>query len=772
MDNLDKDLVAAYEKARIIAAENGNSEVLVEHLFLPLLQCKSVKECIEACGGRVEDLEKGLKDYLKEVEGENKGISPDDLQPSRILQTVFQRVSLWFNANSHAGPILPTDVLKSVTAQKDENGETCWAKMLMDEMGIRRFDVTNWISNGQPKKETQPRELAPAGDVSVNHTTRGDDKSPLNKFGENLVQKAAQGKIDPLIGRDQEVQRSIQILSRRRKNNPIFVGDSGVGKSALAEGLALRIHEGDVPPSLKDKQIISLAMSALVAGCRFRGDFEERMQEIVDEVKSRPEVIVFFDEIHTMVSTGAGGSGAMDAGNILKPALERGEFRCIGATTFKEYRKHFEKEDALARRFQKVDVPEPSIDETKSILKGLRSKFEDHHNVSVSDDIIELVVSLAKRYLANRKFPDKAVDILDEAGAIYSSGIKAGDGEGRPALTSEDIEQTVSFMANVPITSNGGSEAEFYQNFEGNLKASIFGQGSAVKALVKAIKVAKAELNEENKPLGSFLFVGPTGVGKTELTKEASSQLGTELVRFDMSEYMEKQSVAKLIGAPPGYVGYDSGGLLTEAVQKNPYCVLLLDEIEKAHPDIFNVLLQVMDEGHLTDSQGRPVSFKNVLVIMTSNAGATDMAKPAIGFKPEGDETPRENEALNDTFAPEFRNRLDAVVNFVPLKRADMSMIIEKQMALLEVRLANKNVLIDLDKEAMEWLCDKGYDRAMGARPLKRVIKKHIMEPLAEEILHGALLEGGTAYFSLPKGSDELSMRLETSVKQIEDMSA
>jgi ATP-dependent Clp protease ATP-binding subunit ClpA len=754
----DADLLKSIKASKRTAFENGNSEIYIEHLLINIANLAQCTELFEACGVTVEDVLTNTRGYLDEIKDIDASPDFDKIIMSNICTTIYNRAVLTVSAQSTSRKVGAQNIISSIMAEKNN----CWAYDMLSSLGLKRFNVVNWVSNGQSKKDIDKKEPAPALDYDL-ISSKEDSKSPLEKFGFNLIEHAAAGKIDPLIGRGKEIQRAIQVLSRRRKNNPVFVGDSGVGKSALVEGLATSIHNGSVPEKLKKVQIYSISMSDLVAGCRFRGDFEERMKELVAEVKSRPEVIIFFDEIHTMINAGTGGSGSMDAANILKPALERGEFRCIGATTFQEYRKHFVKDPALSRRFQEVEVDEPSESDTKQIMLGSRDNYVNYHDVEISEEVIDHAIDLSKRYLANRKFPDKVFDILDECGSLYSSGINNNaDGTGKNRVTKGDVEAVVSYMSKVPVTDPKDKSANSIKNLERDLRSLIFGQDEAIKSTVRAVKIAKAGLRDEEKPLGSLMFSGPTGVGKTELTKQLSKKLDLELLRFDMSEYQEKHAVARLIGAPPGYVGYGEGGMLTEAVSKKPHCIVLLDEIEKAHPDIYNAFLQVMDYGYLTDGQGRKINFRNVILIMTTNAGASDMAKQSIGFISSGEgASDKENIVLNDTFSPEFRNRLDSVVNFSALEPENMINVVEKEILLLELRLNVQGIFLELDTTARDWLAVKGYDRAMGARPLTRAIKDHVYVPLSEEILGGKLEEGGIAYGTVDNDEDSLVFQFE-----------
>ncbi|MEM6640309.1 MAG: AAA family ATPase, partial [Pseudomonadota bacterium] len=579
------------------------------------------------------------------------------------------------------------------------------------------------------------------------------EAGPLEQYATNLNERAAQGKIDPLIGRDAEIERTIEILCRRRKNNPLYVGDAGVGKTALAEGLARKIFEGDVPEVLRSSTIYSLDMGTLIAGTKYRGDFEKRLKGLLAELRKQDGAILFIDEIHTVIGAGAASGGVMDASNLIKPVLSSGELRCIGSTTFQEYRGIFEKDHALARRFRKVEVVEPSIDETVEILLGLRERFEQHHGVTYSDDALRAAAELSARHINDRQLPDKAIDVIDEAGANVRLRPET---EVRDHVSVDDIETVVAKIARIPPKSVSTSDRDVLRNLERDLKLVIFGQDQAVESLGSAIKMARSGLRDETKPVGAFLFAGPTGVGKTEVTRQLAMIMGIELVRFDMSEYMERHTVSRLIGAPPGYVGYDQGGLLTEAVTKNPHCVLLLDEVEKAHPEVFNLLLQVMDHGTLTDNNGRKADFRNVILVMTTNAGAQEMSRRSIGFTNQ-DHSSDGMEVLRKSFTPEFRNRLDGIIQFGPLEKSTIVRVVDKLIVELEATLENKGVSFILDDAARAWIADNGYDPLMGARPMARLIQEHIKRPLAEEMLFGELVEGGTAMVTVEE--DKLSIQ-------------
>ena len=622
---------------------------------------------------------------------------------------------------------------------------------------MTRYDAVNFIAHGVAKDPSmnEPREVTGSEEFNDQDEEISDaDETALAKYCVDLNHQASEGNIDPLIGRSHEVERCIQILCRRRKNNPILVGDPGVGKTAIAEGLAVKIISGETPEILSETTIYSLDMGSLLAGTKYRGDFEERLKSVMTELEDHQDAVLFIDEIHTVIGAGATSGGAMDASNLLKPALQGGKLRCMGSTTYKEYRQHFEKDRALARRFQKIDVIEPNIEDTINILKGLKSRFEQHHDVKYSMDAIKTAVELSSRYIHDRKLPDKAIDVIDEAGASQRLVVAS---KRRKSLGVKEIEDVIAKLARIPAKNISRDDAELLRELDASLKRVVFGQDPAIDALASAIKLARAGLREPEKPIGNYLFAGPTGVGKTEVAKQLADTLGVELIRFDMSEYMEKHAISRLIGAPPGYVGFDQGGLLTDGVDQNPHCVLLLDEIEKAHPDVFNILLQVMDHGKLTDHNGRSTDFRNVILIMTSNAGATEQAKEAIGFgrdRREGEDTA----AIERTFSPEFRNRLDATISFAPLSKEVIIKVVDKFVLQLEAQLMDRNVTFELSSEAASWLADKGYDDKMGARPLARVIQEHLKKPLAEELLFGKLSKGGLVKVHLK--DDKLDLEL------------
>ena len=666
---------------------------------------------------------------------------------------MIQRAAIHVQSSGRT-EVTGANVLVAIFAERESN-----AAYFLQEQDMTRYDAVNFIAHGVAKDpafgESRPVSGAPDAEEEPQGVTEGEQKdSALAKYCVDLNAKSRDGEIDPLIGRDAEVERCIQVLCRRRKNNPLLVGDPGVGKTAIAEGLARKIVAGETPEILSKTTIYSLDMGALLAGTRYRGDFEERLKAVVSELEDHPDAVLFIDEIHTVIGAGATSGGAMDASNLLKPALQGGKLRTMGSTTYKEFRQHFEKDRALSRRFQKIDVNEPSVEDTVKILRGLKPYFEEHHSVKYTADAIKTAVELSARYINDRKLPDKAIDVIDEAGAAQHLVAAA---KRRKTIGVKEIEAVVAKIARIPPKNVTKDDAEVLKDLEASLKRVVFGQDKAIEALSSAIKLARAGLREPEKPIGNYLFAGPTGVGKTEVAKQLADTLGVELLRFDMSEYMEKHAVSRLIGAPPGYVGFDQGGMLTDGVDQHPHCVLLLDEMEKAHPDVYNILLQVMDHGELTDHNGRTVNFRNVVLIMTSNAGAQEQAQAAIGFgrdRREGEDTA----AIERTFTPEFRNRLDAVISFAPLPKDVILQVVEKFVLQLEAQLMDRNVSIELTDPAAVWLADKGYDDKMGARPLGRVIQEHIKKPLAEELLFGKLAKGGVVRVGVKDGALDLKI--------------
>ena len=733
------------------AAERAHEYATLEHLLLALIEDEDAAQVMEACGVELPELTGVVKQYLDQEYQSLKTSEKADPSPTAGFQRVIQRAILHVQS-SGKDTVTGANVLVALFSERDS-----YAVYFLQQQDMSRLDAVSYISHGIGKTGKQVEQRPAKGDEDPKAEERAEQgsknkkDSALDQFTVNLNTKALAGKVDPLIGRGPEVDRTIQILCRRSKNNPLYVGDPGVGKTAIAEGLARKIVEGDVPEVLAEAVIYSLDMGALLAGTRYRGDFEERLKQVVSELEKMPEAILFIDEIHTVIGAGATSGGAMDASNLLKPALSSGAIRCVGSTTYKEFRNHFEKDRALLRRFQKIDVNEPTVEDTIKILRGLRSAFEEHHQVKYTPDAIKTAVELSARYINDRKLPDKAIDVIDEVGAMQ---MLVPPSRRKKKITSREIEAVIATMARIPPKSVSKDDKKALENLERDLKHVVFGQDSAVHRLSTAMKLSRAGLRDPDKPIGSFLFSGPTGVGKTEVARQLASIMGIELKRFDMSEYMERHSVSRLIGAPPGYVGYDQGGLLTDAVDQNPHSVLLLDEIEKAHPDLFNILLQVMDNGRLTDHHGKTVDFRNVVLIMTTNAGAADMARNGIGF---GDISKADagDEAVKKMFSPEFRNRLDAIVPFAYLGKEIVSRVVDKFILQLELQLADQNVHIQFDGDARGWLAERGYDRLYGARPMSRVIQEKVKQPLAEELLFGKLSAGGEVHVSTKTGEDD-----------------
>ncbi|WP_338446779.1 ATP-dependent Clp protease ATP-binding subunit ClpA [Pelagerythrobacter marensis] len=739
--NLEKTLHAALENA----GERRHEYATLEHLLLALVDDEDAAQVMAACGVDLDELGEAVRQYLDQEYQSLKTEDDGDPQPTAGFQRVIQRAILHVQS-SGKDTVTGANVLVALFSERDS-----YAVYFLQQQDMSRLDAVSFISHGIGKGGKQLESRSPQGADEAGKTDeKADNKkeTALDQFTVNLNAKAQAGKVDPLIGRGPEVDRTIQILCRRSKNNPLYVGDPGVGKTAIAEGLARKIIEGEVPEVLTDAVIYSLDMGALLAGTRYRGDFEERLKQVVSELEGMPDAILFIDEIHTVIGAGATSGGAMDASNLLKPALSSGAIRCIGSTTYKEFRNHFEKDRALLRRFQKIDVNEPTIEDTIKILRGLRTAFETHHNVKYTPDALKTAVELSARYINDRKLPDKAIDVIDEVGAMQ---MLVPPSRRKKKITAREIEAVIATMARIPPKTVSSDDKKALENLERDLKHVVFGQDEAIERLSTAMKLSRAGLRDPDKPIGSFLFTGPTGVGKTEVARQLASVMGIELKRFDMSEYMERHSVSRLIGAPPGYVGYDQGGLLTDAVDQNPHCVLLLDEIEKAHPDLFNILLQVMDNGRLTDHHGKTVDFRNVVLIMTTNAGAADMARQGIGFGDVSKEDAGE-EAVKKMFTPEFRNRLDAIVPFGYLGKGTVARVVDKFILQLELQLAEQNVHIQFDKDAREWLANKGYDRLYGARPMGRLIQEKIKQPLAEELLFGKLADGGEVHVSVKGG--------------------
>jgi ATP-dependent Clp protease ATP-binding subunit ClpA len=734
MPSFARELEQTLHNALAEASGRRHEYATLEHLLLALIEDVHAGRVMEACGVNTGELRDAVRHYL-DTELESLKVSADtDPSPTSGFQRVVQRAILHVQSSGR-DEVTGANVLVALFSERES-----YAVYFLQQQDMSRLDAVTYISHGVGKGEAvaQPTETK-SGEEVKQEEGKKKPESALKQFTVNLNEKAEDGRVDPLIGRGPEVDRTVQILCRRSKNNPLYVGDPGVGKTAIAEGLARKIVEGDVPDVLKPAVIYSLDMGALLAGTRYRGDFEERLKAVVNELEKLPHAILFIDEIHTVIGAGATSGGAMDASNLLKPALSNGAIRCIGSTTYKEFRNHFEKDRALLRRFQKIDINEPTVEDTIKILAGLRSAFEEHHAVKYTPDAIKAAVELSARYISDRKLPDKAIDVIDEVGAMQMLVVPS---KRKKTITVKEIEQVISTMARIPAKSVSSDDKKALEHLDRDLKRVVFGQEEAIDRLASAIKLARAGLRDPEKPIGSYLFSGPTGVGKTEVARQLASIMGIPLQRFDMSEYMERHSVSRLIGAPPGYVGYDQGGLLTDAVDQHPHSVLLLDEIEKAHPDLFNILLQIMDHGRLTDHHGKTVDFRNVILIMTTNAGAADMASEGIGFGNVSKEDASE-EAVKRMFTPEFRNRLDAIVPFGYLPTEIVARVVDKFVLQLELQLADRNVHIELDDEARAWLTERGYDRLYGARPMGRLVQDKIKQPLAEELLFGKLAHGG-----------------------------
>ncbi len=735
---LSRNLEQTLHRALAYANQRNHEYATLEHLLLALTEDQDAMAVLRSCGISLPEIREQLEQYLEHELGYLVAPEGEEAKPTTAFQRVLQRAAIHVQSSGRE-EVTGANVLVALFSERESH-----AVYYLQEQDMTRFDAVNYISHGIAKVPGQadatktPRGAEEEEGAAPGAKTNGE---ALKAYCKNLNEKAKTGKIDPLIGRQKEVDRTIQILCRRSKNNPLYVGDPGVGKTAIAEGLAKKIVEGQVPDVLKDSIIYSLDMGSLLAGTRYRGDFEERIKQVLAELEKIDGAILFIDEIHTVIGAGATSGGAMDASNLLKPSLSNGSLRCVGSTTYKEYRNHFEKDRALVRRFQKIDVHEPSIDETIEILKGLKSYYEEHHGVTYTDDALKAAVELSAKYIGDRKLPDKAIDIIDEVGAAQ---MLVPEDKRKKIIDTPEIEAVVAIIARIPAKTLTKDDKTVLKNLERDLKTLVFDQDNAINTLVDAIKLSRAGLRDAEKPIGCFLFSGPTGVGKTEVAKQLSKTMGVDLARFDMSEYMERHSISRLIGSPPGYVGFDQGGLLTDKIDQQPHCVLLLDEIEKAHPDIYNILLQVMDYGKLTDNNGKVVDFRNVILIMTTNAGAAELAKAPVGFE-RGMRMDEDKEAINKMFTPEFRNRLDAIVPFAALKQETMVRVVDKFIAQLEAQLTEKNVGLQLSEEARQWLARKGYDPAMGARPLTRVIQENIKKSLAEDILFGDLANGGTA---------------------------
>ena len=737
MPTFSRSLEASLHRALALANERHHEYATLEHLLLALIDDQDAAAVMRACNVDLDKLRRSLTTYL-ESELENLvNESNEDSKPTAGFQRVIQRAVIHVQSSGRE-EVTGSNVLVAIFAERESH-----AAYFLQEQDMTRYDAVNYISHGIAKRPGMSESRPVRGAEEETDTKPGEEPKKkgdaLEAYCINLNKKARDGKIDPLIGREAEISRTIQVLCRRQKNNPLFVGEAGVGKTAIAEGLARRIVHGEVPDVLKGATVFSLDMGTLLAGTRYRGDFEERLKQVIKELEAYPGAIMFIDEIHTVIGAGATSGGAMDASNLLKPALASGTLRCIGSTTYKEYRQYFEKDRALVRRFQKIDVNEPTVPDAIEILKGLKPYFEDYHKLKYTSDAIKAAVELSARYIHDRKLPDKAIDVIDESGAAQ---MLLPEGKRKKTIGLKEVEATIATMARIPPKTVSKDDAAVLAHLEETLKRVVYGQDKPIEALSASIKLARAGLREPEKPIGCYLFSGPTGVGKTEVAKQLAASLGVELLRFDMSEYMERHTVSRLIGAPPGYVGFDQGGLLTDGIDQHPHCVLLLDEIEKAHPDLFNVLLQIMDHGKLTDHNGKQVDFRNVILIMTTNAGAADLAKAAYGFtrqKREGDDT----DAINKMFAPEFRNRLDSIITFNHLTPEIIAKVVEKFVLQLEAQLADRDVTIELSDEASKWLIEHGYDEQMGARPMSRVIQEHIKKPLADEVLFGKLKSGG-----------------------------
>ncbi|MGA1065725.1 MAG: ATP-dependent Clp protease ATP-binding subunit ClpA [Alphaproteobacteria bacterium] len=765
---LSRNLEDTLHRAIGTARDHRHEYATLEHLLIALMDDRDALAVLTACAVDVEKLRANLVKYVESEFGSIIATESDenDPKPTAGFQRVLQRAAIHVQSSGRE-EVTGANVLVALFSERESH-----AVFYLHQQDMTRLDAVQYISHGVAKAPGKNERRRPEGEQERRNQERGNqgDEQDEHKSGAealeaycvDLNEKSEDGSIDTLIGRCPELERLIQILCRRTKNNPLLVGDPGVGKTAIAEGLARRIVEGDTPDVLSDAVIYALDMGSLLAGTRYRGDFEERIKAVLKELEDRPGSILFIDEIHTIIGAGATSGGSMDASNLLKPALASGSLRCIGSTTYKEYRSYFEKDRALVRRFQKIDVSEPSVDDAIKIMMGLKPVYEEHHQVRFTRDAIRTAVELSARYINDRKLPDKAIDVIDEVGAAQ---MLLPESRRKKTIGIKDVEAIVAKIARIPPKSVSRDDKQALGTLEADLKAAVFGQGPAIEALASAVKLARAGLRQPEKPIGNYLFAGPTGVGKTEAAKQLAKTLGVELVRFDMSEYMERHSVSRLIGAPPGYVGFDQGGLLTDAVDKNPHVVLLLDEIEKAHPDVYNVLLQIMDHGKLTDHSGKQVDFRNVILIMTTNAGAADLAKPAIGFGRsirEGDD----QEAINRLFTPEFRNRLDAIISFKTLPPEVIDRVVDKFVAELEGQLAERGVSIEISSKARAWIGDKGYSPEYGARPLARIIQEHIKKPLAEELLFGKLSDGGAVEVILAKGGKELAFRFPGSETQ------
>lgn len=742
----------AFQRAR----DHRHEYMTVEHLLLALLDIPRVHEILKACDANLTELRRQLAEYIDEQTPTLPEDDDTDVQPTLGFQRVLQR-AVFHVQSSGKKEVTGSNVLVAIFSEKQSQ-----AVYFLNLQDVTRLDVVNFLSHGLSQV---PAEGGEESETPLDPEAAEPEASPLELYATNLNQRAVEGKIDPLIGRELEIERTVQILCRRRKNNPLYVGEAGVGKTALAEGLARMIVEERVPEVLSDSTIYALDMGSLIAGTKYRGDFEKRLKGVLADIRKDPGAVLFIDEIHTVIGAGAASGGVMDASNLIKPVLANGELRCIGSTTYSEYRGIFEKDQALARRFQKIDVPEPTIPETVAILNGLKSRFEEHHGIRYETAALEAAVDLSVRHIGDRHLPDKAIDVMDEAGANLRLIPVADRGD---TVTVEMVENIVAKMARIPARSVSASDRDALRTLERDLKLTIFGQDKAIGALAGAIKMSRSGLREEDKPIGAFLFAGPTGVGKTEVTRQLAMLMGVELLRFDMSEYMERHTVSRLIGAPPGYVGFDQGGLLTEAVTKNPHAVVLLDEIEKAHPEVFNLLLQVMDHGTLTDNNGRKADFRNIILVMTTNAGAHEMSRASIGFTQQ-DHSADGMEVIKKAFSPEFRNRLDAIIQFASLDVDSITRVVDKLVVELEAKLDGNDVTLELDDKARAWIAERGYDPKMGARPMARIIQEHIKRPLAEELLFGSLADGGHVKITVGKDG-ELELLAEPVLKELEHL--
>ncbi len=753
---LSKELEYTLNRAFKNAREKLHEFMTVEHLLLALVENSAALAVFKACGVNVERLKAELLQFLEETTPLLSPNDPRDTQPTLGFQRVLQR-AIFHVQSSGKKEVTGANVLVAIFGEQDSQ-----AVYLLNSQNITRLDVVNYIAHGISKvaPDNEVEDITPMSNEE-DEAAESSAKSPLELFATNLNEQARLGKIDPLIGRSEEIQRTIQVLCRRRKNNPLYVGEAGVGKTALAEGLAKMIVDGAVPDILAKSVVYSLDLGTLLAGTKYRGDFEKRLKAVIRQLKKESGSILFIDEIHTIIGAGAASGGVMDASNLIKPVLASGEMRCIGSTTYQEYRGIFEKDRALARRFQKIDVPEPSVEETVQILEGLKSRFEEYHGVKYTHQSLRTAAELSARFINDRYLPDKAIDVIDEAGAVQRL---APPSKRKKQIGVKEVEHIVAKIARIPPKNVSATDVAVLKNLARDLKMVVFGQDEAIETLTAAITMARSGLGHPLKPIGSFLFAGPTGVGKTEITRQLALIMGLELIRFDMSEYMERHSVSRLIGAPPGYVGYDQGGLLTEGVNKHPHAVLLLDEIEKAHPDVYNILLQIMDHGTLTDNNGRKADFRNVLIVMTTNAGADQLSRASIGFSKQ-DHAQDSGEVLKRVFTPEFRNRLDAVVQFKPLDKSTIAHVVDKFLIELQAQLDDRQVALEVSESAREWLAQRGYDPAMGARPMARVIQEHIKRPMAEELLFGRLMRGGHIKINL-KG-DQLVFEIAGSEQKL-----